>query len=385
LPGLWAIYRISNGYPRKIINLCHQSILSMIIQNRSKSGYLLVSTCARRVFPEESTRRRFVRAAVMAAGAAAVALVIFLPSDGFKTLQNQGLERLKSVFFRQRHQEVGRPAAESTPRTFSARIAPDDFDSPRRPESEPGKPPKTSVAVLPEVPVAAKELPQDNPARQEKAPPISAEPVNGKQSLQSPAAPTPVPEPPVSESALVASVAKTPGNAGAEILAESTYSTILGQLTLKRSETLSRIIMGVYGGFNTKYFKSFIIANPDIEDPDRVNVGQIISLPAIPARVTPPSTPVWWVRIEDSDSLEAAFNILRQHPDRSAGMRLIPHWNPSDGTRFAVVLDELFTDEYSARNHLQQLPAGFAATSTVLSRWDKKTVYFANPYFNYKH
>jgi hypothetical protein len=359
----------------------------MIIQNRSKSGYLLVSTCARRVFPEESNRRRFVRTAAMAAGAAAVALVIFLPSDGFKTMQNQGLERLKSVFSRQRQQEVGRPAAESTPQTFSARITPDDFDSPPRTDSEPARPPKASVAVLPEAPVAAKALPQDNPASKEKTLTASAEPANGKQSVQSPAPPTPVPEPPVSEPpvsepAMVASVAKTSGNAAAEISAESTYSTILGQLTLKRNETLSRIIMGVYGGFNSKYFKSFIIANPDFEDPDRVNVGQIVSLPAIPARVTPRNTPVWWVRIEDSDSLEDAFNILRHHPDRSAGMRIIPHWNPSGGTRFAVVLDELFKDESSARDHLQQLPAGLAANSAILSRWDKKTVYFANPYFN---
>jgi hypothetical protein len=168
----------------------------------------------------------------------------------------------------------------------------------------------------------------------------------------------------------------------AEITPEPTYSTILGQITLKRNETLSRIIMGVYGGYNAKYFKSFIIANPDIEDPDRVDVGQIISLPAIPARVTPLNSPVWWVRIGDSDSLETAFNILRNHPAISPAVRLIPYWNPSEGTRFAVVLDKLFKDEYTARNHLQQLPAELASDSTILSRWDKQTVYFANPYLN---
>ena len=162
---------------------------------------------------------------------------------------------------------------------------------------------------------------------------------------------------------------------------ESTHSKILGQITLKRNETLSRIIKGVYGGLNSKYFKSFIVANPDIEDPDRVDVGQIVSLPAIPFSVTPRNTPVWWVRIDDRDSLEAAFNILRSQPDNSPGVRLIPYWNPSAGTRFAVVLDKLFKDEPTARHHMELLPMELAANSTIMSRWDENTVYFANPYF----
>ncbi len=49
LPALWAIYRATEGYPRKIIALCHQAILAMIIQNRVKAGFFLVRSCAARV------------------------------------------------------------------------------------------------------------------------------------------------------------------------------------------------------------------------------------------------------------------------------------------------------------------------------------------------
>ena len=38
LPALAAVYRTTNGYPRKIINLCHQTILTMIIQNKTSVG-----------------------------------------------------------------------------------------------------------------------------------------------------------------------------------------------------------------------------------------------------------------------------------------------------------------------------------------------------------
>ncbi len=44
----WIIYRKSKGYPRKIIHLCHQSLLAMIIQNKRQIGYKLAKSCARR-------------------------------------------------------------------------------------------------------------------------------------------------------------------------------------------------------------------------------------------------------------------------------------------------------------------------------------------------
>ena len=47
--GLRAVYRASGGYPRKIITLCHQVVLSLIIQNRTRAGWLLVRSCAGRM------------------------------------------------------------------------------------------------------------------------------------------------------------------------------------------------------------------------------------------------------------------------------------------------------------------------------------------------
>jgi len=163
---------------------------------------------------------------------------------------------------------------------------------------------------------------------------------------------------------------------------ESSYAEILGRITLKRKETLSRIIKQVYGGFNSDYLKSFIIANPAIENPDRVAVGQIIALPAIPAEVTPANNPVRWIKVDETDTLEAAFKILRNHPDSFPSVRLISHWNPAGGSKFAVVLGKLFKDEKSARTQQEKLPAELSSGSTILSQWDKGTVFFANPYFD---
>ncbi|MEJ2097875.1 MAG: AAA family ATPase, partial [Deltaproteobacteria bacterium] len=55
-PALWAIFRATEGYPRKIVNLCHRSILTMIIQNKSKAGWFLVRSCIKRVFDSGPAR-----------------------------------------------------------------------------------------------------------------------------------------------------------------------------------------------------------------------------------------------------------------------------------------------------------------------------------------
>ena len=355
-PALGAIYRITGGYPRKIINLCHQSILSMIIQNRSKSGYFLVRACARRVFPEESRRRKIIMAGAALAGVAALLLLTILPLDGIITLPSRGVQNIKTLFSQNPEPEISTPLPQASTPTVRAQLAPSEFSRPSQPEKmvEPLK--KDEQAIRPTEIVKT-----DESAKVEEAPGI-------EDKIQ------------------VAVVAAAVTDDIQAVSAPApTHSSILGQITLRRDETLSKIIQRVYGNFNSKYFKSFILANPDIEDPDWVEVGQIISLPAILVEVTPPDRLVWWVKVDETDKLEDAYNVFRNYPDRSPSMRLIPFWTPENGTQFSVVLNRLFKDEQTARNELSLMPAGLLSNSEVVSSWDVKSVYFADPYFGRKH
>ncbi len=66
--ALWRIHRLSGGYPRKIIHLCHQSLLTMIIQDRATVGWKTVNACDRRTRPPARHRRTsaaWVSAAVL--------------------------------------------------------------------------------------------------------------------------------------------------------------------------------------------------------------------------------------------------------------------------------------------------------------------------------
>ena len=378
--ALWAVYRITGGYPRKIINLCHQSILAMIIQNRAKVGYFLINTCARRVFPEDVHKKRRVRTAAAVAVMVGVSLFILQPSNLFKKLQSYGFQNLKTMFSQTTGQNSERPAPESNPRTFSARITVPEFPdlNPIRTDRDP--------QIGENVPVRTTESDIEKNVRDE----TPQEDIPEMTAVQSPAEveqPDGTQEPDTMQvqTRELASAEKSSPDTHPVLNSQATYSTILGQLSLQRNETLSRIIQHVYGGYSSRYFKSFIMANPDIEDPDRVEVGQIVSLPAIPVRVRPPNTPVWWIKVDERDSLEAAYAVLRSLPESSPGVRLIPFWNPAEGTRFVLILNKAFKDQQSARIELEKVPLGLSANPAIWSWQDDGTVYFADPFLSMKN
>ena len=77
-PGLWALYLATGGYPRKIVTLCHQVMLALIIQNRSKAGWFLVRSCSRRVSDKRKILK-WVTATVVAAIIVVAAAAGFYP------------------------------------------------------------------------------------------------------------------------------------------------------------------------------------------------------------------------------------------------------------------------------------------------------------------
>lgn len=76
--AFWAIYRASGGYPRKIVNLCHQCFVAMLVQNRSEIDWPLVLGCSGRIF---SRKNRYWRPAMLGA-LLAVVLIFFILTPG---------------------------------------------------------------------------------------------------------------------------------------------------------------------------------------------------------------------------------------------------------------------------------------------------------------
>jgi general secretion pathway protein A len=329
LPAIFAIYRATGGFPRKIINLCHQCILTMIIQNKPKVGYGTVQRCALRVFSVGARRRRWrAPAAGMAAVALAGVLVWAWHTDRWPT-----------------HRTPLPPAPQAVP-SLETRAA----ETPALPATAAASPAAVSAQTPP---IAAAE--SDAAVREATPPPTP------------PTGPLPVANRPPPEAAAAVAAAGPPD--------------VLGTLNLRRHETISGLIHRIYGTYSNKNFRSIILANPRIEDPDRVEVGHPIRFPAIPTPVVPLNKNAWWVKIAEKNSLPDALDLLRNYPDGAPPARLIPYWNPTNGMRFAVILKQVFTTAEAAQSQLRLLPGSFAAGGQVLASWGDQNVFYADPYY----
>jgi hypothetical protein len=155
----------------------------------------------------------------------------------------------------------------------------------------------------------------------------------------------------------------------------------LGKIAIQRNETVSGLIHKIYGQYSNRHFRAIIIANPQIEDPDRILVGQRIQLPALALAAKPSNREAWWVKLRETDSLQEAFDLIRSHPDTAPPLRLIPYWRPGSGTRFAVVLRQFFTSRQTAEQQLRLLPAELGGASGIVSAWGEDAVFFSDPYY----
>jgi general secretion pathway protein A len=332
LPAIIAIYRATGGFPRKIINLCHQCVLAMIIQNESKVGLGLVRRCASRVFASEGRRRWRVPAAVLAAGALAGGVLWAWHTDRWPT-HRLGWEASRREI---PMQEAVAAEDQAAPAVVSARL--------------PAIPGQAALAAAAEPEATLRE---------------SAPPPAPSSSLSPPAEAT---KPELAATAPSATAVARPPD-------------LLGTLNLRRNDTISGLILRIYGSYSNKNFRSIILANPQIEDPDRVEMGHSIRFPAIPASVVPLNKGSWWVKIAEKNSLQESMDLLRNYPESAPPARLIPYWSPAAGMRFTVILKQLFSSPEAAQLQLRLLPGSVSAGSQVIASWGEKTVFFADPYY----
>jgi general secretion pathway protein A len=371
-PALLKIYRITEGYPRKIINLCHHCILTMIVQNRNRVSSALVRSCIKRAFPREPRRWKGAVATAAAAVFAAFILLSFyfqLP-DKLKALWpynvNAGQSELQQN--KQTSAAVGLDkASEAMDQQDNTDVPEGNQESEGTLAAETGTTAADSRATVSEQDSAAKteQIASLSPAL-DKIDSGGSETVESFQAVGH-SAESDLPKP-VLQKEIQPVVRSAP------------YAPMLGDITLERNDTLSRVIQQVYGNYNSRYFRSLILANPVIDDPDRVDVGQIIYLPAIPVSVGPTNQKTWWILIAEKDNLQAAFDYLRNYPENEPAVRMIPYWNNQSGNRFAIILKAHYPDEDSARQQLNRLPAELTPQGRVLSGWETDTVFFANPF-----
>ncbi len=330
-PALWAIYRATNGYPRKIVNICHRSILTMIIQNKSKANWFLVQSCIRRVF-SSGKKRSWQFAAI---------LIIVLLGTIF-TIPRWLPNQTTTPFLKETEASRETDTVSMNPGPAAPPLT--NVGSDTIVTSNANATPQTDVPVMPDTSNLSGDVPETPDRAQLQASVTSVSDV------------TP-PE-----------IHEVPG--------------VLGQIKVKRHETLGGLIQTIYGAFHKTHLQSVLRINPHIKNPDTISIGEVILFPAIASHVEEPPLKRWWVQIAQEDTLEAVFMFLRQHTTVALSARLVPHWNRSSGLQFSVLLSQPFFDEASAVNKLEHLLSSSGTKAGIVSDWDSHTVFYANPYQN---
>jgi general secretion pathway protein A len=288
-PGLWALYLATKGYPRKIVTLCHQIMLALIIQNRPKAGWFLVRSCAQRIPAGRRKILKWVTASTLAVIFGIIAMAGFSPEKilGIRP-ENESLSTIKT-------QEIS-----SSGQTES-------IDS-----DHSTKPPVKEVATT-----------QNEIQRQKKIP------------------------------------------------------DLLGKLTLKKGRTVWWVLYDFYGYFNSEQLKAVALANPHIKDLNRVNAGEAIKLPAIPAESKPLQPGKLWVQIANSENIDEIYELYKNYEFSSPSLRFLPYWNRKEGLVFAIFLKDGYPDMESALDVVKKLPQPLASSAKVLAILEDDTIFFA--------
>ncbi len=324
LPGYFAAYRATRGYPRKIIHLCHRTMLTMIIQNRSKAGWRLVNWCARMAFPGRPTRWRWA-----AASAALVLITVILLRFGPGNILHSiipGSLKPQATALQDKPQSVGA--------TVHGIEAP-------TPAAEPPPPPQVQSANDPGDARASE-------TSLESAPAVPEPVVNNAESA-------PVPEPP-------APLAGGP-------------PAMLGRLVVTHGETLNQMLQRVYGSQDARLQRAVAQANPGLKNIDKLPINQVITFPA-PDKAVHPGEGVL-VQVAVAPTLQEGYDLVRAYSRGTLPLRLVPHWNRREGLKFGIFLGGCCPDEQAATAAMKVLSPQLSSGSRIIDGRDKETSFYA--------
>ncbi len=329
LPAMWAIYRASKGFPRKIIHLCHQSMLAMIIQNRSRAGWALIRSCEKRIGVCHGPALRLL----LFGSLAIMSVVIIL---GY------------------------------APEFIARKTDPAPDLTIKRPSAE-------HAAVIAASPAANAGLRPTPHALPEQA----AQPL----SLPAPAVET------ASNARIAQTVAKQePTGADQSPTTPSSTSpaavapVVLGQLAVKPGDTMVALAQKVYGTYRNSYLRALVAANSHIANPNDINIGNVISFPALQTKPKSGICPCWWIILDEKPSLQATMGrFLELTPLLKVPLQLLLFWSPKSGTHYQIAIKGCFANQDEAADVSRMLPSQIAADSNIVSSWPPETIFYSNP------
>jgi len=343
IPAQWAIYHMTRGHPKKIIDLLHFIVLTLDIENRKKVDWFMALRCAKQLIPHRAKKIQILQAASLSAFAVLI-VVLGLWSEQIKTLLTP---------------QVGQQPEVTT------------FQKVEPPAPQPREPVKTTQETPPPA-----ELTEEQVA--EVAPPENTAAIPDQ-----PTSKAPIGQIPESELAKIMSAAEgvpepQPDAFPGPVDMRVEPPEYLGDIITAPGDTFGDMIRGIYGpkSFNPDNVRRVMAANQDLKSPELLSVGYKVRFPAVPVALPSKAEEVWWVRITTQDNIQGAYRFLRQYQESLPPMLIIPSRDNSGHVLMNILLEEYFVNKESAQKAMQDLSAEIAAQPQVLYGLSPATFFY---------
>ncbi|MBW2286020.1 MAG: AAA family ATPase [Deltaproteobacteria bacterium] len=372
-PAVWAIYRATRGYPRKIINLCHRLTLNLIVRNRTRVTRGAVKSCTRAMFPD-IRRKRKRRLALLAGGVAVVMLAALVPPviDRLQRRHEQKppVSMTESAPLKQKIPVITAETKEPALKAPSAHLWDVEASLPPAVAESGPKAPDGAAETKTETPVAASDPAIVNEAN------IGSLLLAGDAPIEAPYFP--------GRLTLTRDDSRASTSRGVTSPYDAPYPAeaprFLGRLAVKRGDYLVSMIRKIYGRSNNRLLASVVQANEQLRNPDLIEVGQVIRFPAPIAAPAAGDLTACWIQVGCAATLEEAYGFIRKRSTREARIRMIPCWTKQQGLRFILVFRQRYPDKAAAEEGLNQLPEQLFSDASVIKEWEADTIFFGLPF-----
>ena len=367
--ALRAIYRATGGYPRRIVTLCHQIILTMIIQNRTKVTRALVNACVHRKLREMSRPFPWTRVAVLS-GILLIVVVIGMNSN---RAERAVLPDGHNSFKKQKENKNGSlKAADVQAHDNNVVLLSSDRDNRTKDQKA-----FQSRETEREQPLIIKEIPDTKKRDTIYSPGVAHadQQNNGENAIRRDLKKADFDE---NRIAAIHQVrpARNVGGKAKEAQA-AMYPPSLGSLEVENGWIISRMIASVRGFCEIEYLQQVHIMNPHIGNLDQIKSGDVVVFPAMPVDATQWKQ-LCWIQVAEEQKLDEAHRMMHSYLDDSIPVRLVPHWTATRGFTFSIILKEGFINKESAREALKSLPSRITNEGCVIETWEDGTIFFSH-------
>ncbi|MDY6822222.1 MAG: AAA family ATPase [Thermodesulfobacteriota bacterium] len=401
LPALWRIHTLTGGYPRKIINLSHQAILALIIQNKTKITRSLVNVSAERSSGMVSRPAPIRSASIRPGPVSAIGIALIVAAGIFAMTRLDGTVNAEK---KTASPDVpNRSATSTSDRTAGENPSShDDEASPPAPENspagtthsrqasfsaeEPGPDESTPVLTASAAPGAggmdkpakAKVPKDDTPTESDGTQPTSAAPQTLWPKYPKPLAVKTAAAPDAESMAGTAdeNEAASPPDAERQSAEPRQY---LGIITVNQTDTLYDIIRFIYGDCTPAKIEALHRTNPHVNDPAVIEEGIVIKIPVL-NRWRAPQTEGFWVSLGTYDGLDEAYTDFRTIHNVLPDTRMLTWTNAEQGRTCSIIIAKRYNSRSAAESRAAALDPAIARRSSVIADWGSNPIFYTPPW-----